>query len=195
MKNIQTLPKLLLIFSLFLTAPTGLTLAHGEDGLEFTAQADGYTADMDYAARVIEAGGSTGRFSFSIFADEARSEGVEFTDLWVTITQVSTEEGKRDSTIFAGPINKPDFGATGFTYAFYEAGPYVVSVRYMNEGEKITQVEFPIEVIEVEDVDSGNSLGTQFFIGVVAGLLVGILGTAVVLRRKNVVVSDSDSAE
>lgn len=183
MKKIQTLTKLLLVYTLLLVTPVSIVLAHGEGGLEFTAQGDGFTADMDYSRDIIEAGGSTGRFNFSVFADEARSEGVEFSDLWVTITQVSSEDGKRGSTIFAGPINKPKFGATGFTYAFYESGPYLVSVRYMNEDEKITQVEFPIEVIEVEDDDTESPLTLQFFVGLLIGLVVGG-GTILVLKRE-----------
>lgn len=184
MKKMHTLSKLILIYTLLLTTPISVALAHGEDGLEFTAQGDGYTADMDYSSSVIESGGSTGRFSFSVFADEARTEGVEFSDLWVTITKVSNEGSKRGSPIFAGPINRPDFGAVGFTYAFYEPGPYVVSVRYMNEGEKITQVEFPIDVIESTDNTTDAELPLVPIGSALLGLVVGVGATLVVTSRK-----------
>jgi len=66
---------------------------------------------------------------------------VQITDVWLRIN-----EGRK--TYFAGGVHKPKFGPMGITYIFPDAGEYEISVRYQNDGEKITEYSFPLFVSE-----------------------------------------------
>jgi hypothetical protein len=123
--------------------------AHGEGGYELSAQVEGYTLDLDYDYPTIVAKGEVGRLTFDLFTDESRKERVPFTDVWVRINQTH-KDGKNGTTTFAGPVQKPEFGKTGFMYAFFEPGKYTVSVRYNNESQKVASHDFSIDVLPKE---------------------------------------------
>jgi hypothetical protein len=148
--------------------------AHGDGGYELTAQVDGYTLDLDYDYPTIVAKGEVGRLTFDLFTDESRKERVPFTDVWVRINQTHAD-GKNGTTTFAGPVQKPEFGKTGFMYAFFEAGKYAVSVRYNNEAQKVVAHDFLIDVLPKE-VPKNSFLNTDMLIGGgVGGSLVALL--------------------
>ncbi len=161
--------KTIALLSICLSLP-GIVLAHGEGGLEFSQTVDGMVVDLDYDRLIIEAKGNVGRFTFDLFKDETRTERIEFTDLWVRVTKI--EEGKKvGALLFAGPIDKPVFGRTGMSFAFFEPGKYLFSVRYMNGEDKIVEGEFPVDVYSVS-TEKEPFLNKDLGIGLIAGVLV-----------------------
>jgi hypothetical protein len=159
---------------LFLGVFSGV-YAHGT-GLSYEVNNNGYAIDIGYDERITALESS--RFDFV-----ARREGVdtsqndEFTDVWVTFSSDS-------KLYFGGAIHKSQFGSTGFTYVFPEAGTYTVSSRYEKDGETVAKAEFQIDVAPPL---SEKKVPTQFMmysmIGF-AGLLLGVAGGLLISQSK-----------
>lgn len=143
-------------------------------GVSFEDTKEGYKIDIGHA-EFFAAGEST-RFDFTLYPEDIENiEGDIFTDVWVTITQDK-------KLFFAGGIDKPVFGATGFTYLFPEAGTYVLSARYQKDGDSLVQTEFPIEVTKAVDaVKKGNPLFLYLALAI-GGVLAGF-GAGVIVRK------------
>ena len=166
--HMKNLYKAIVVLSIILCLP-GVVLAHGEGGLEISQTIDGIVVDLDYDRLIVEAKGDVGRFTFDLFKDETRTERIEFTDLWVRISKV--EEGKKTGALlFAGPVDRSIFGRTGFSYAFFEPGQYIFSVRYMDGENKIVEGDFPVDVYELA-TKKEPFINKDMGIGLIAGVL------------------------
>ena len=117
-----------------------LVSAHGT-GATFEEEKDGYFVDIGYSEPApVEL--QPLRFDFSTHVattSEAASDDEVFTDVWVRIAQDRT-------LFFSGGINKPNFGPTGFTYIFPQAGEYQITARFQNDGETVVESTFPLIV-------------------------------------------------
>jgi hypothetical protein len=112
--------------------------AHGT-GVSFEETKEGYKIDIGHD-EFIAALEST-RFDFALYLEDiSRVEGDVFTDAWVTIT-------KDKKLYFGGAVDKPVFGATGFTFVFPEEGVYTIATRFQKDGETVIKTEFPLEII------------------------------------------------
>lgn len=151
--------------------------AHGS-GVSFEEFKDGYKVDIGHDEFIAQ--GEATRFDFALLPEDLSAvEGELFSDVWVTLT-------KDKKLFFAGGIDKPVFGATGFTYVFPEQGSYVVSARFQKEGETVVKSEFPLEVIApLEEKKELNPMILYMLIGF-AGLALGVAtGLFIPRRTKN----------
>lgn len=170
MKNITTL------LIVFLGISVGGLQAHAHgSSFSYEETKEGYLIDIGYDEFI--AADESVRFDFMVYPEDLTTiEGEVFTDVWVTITQ-------DNKIFFAGGIEKPVFGATGFTYIFPEEGEYTLSARFQNDGESLVQTEFPLTIIP--PLEQENELPVWVFplITGVAGLVVG-MGAGLLLPRK-----------
>jgi hypothetical protein len=146
--------------------PVTFLLAHGT-GVSFEETKDGYKIDIGHDEFIAE--NESVRFDFALYPENIENvEGEVFTDVWVTIT-------KDKKIYFAGGIDKPVFGTTGFTYVYPEQGTFLLSARFQKDGETITKTEFPLTVIAPLDaVPPPNPLVVPALYGGI-GLLLGAL--------------------
>ena len=118
--------------------------AHGA-GLTLTATTSQHLIDVDYSDFEIYAGES-GRFDLRLFADEARTKPVDFSQVWVRVVQKGDlPEG---DTIFSGWLSKASFGPTGFTIELPDVGEYNLIVRYASTDETIASFTLPITAVK-----------------------------------------------
>jgi len=143
----------------------GVVFAHGT-GVSFEETKEGYKIDIghDESIAALEAT----RFDFALYPEDLESiEGEIFSDVWVTIMQDK-------NLFFAGGIDKPTFGGTGFTYVFPHEGTYVISARFQKDGDTVVQSEFPLEIgAPIETKKEMPALILALLIGV-SGLFVGV---------------------
>jgi hypothetical protein len=166
----------ILLFVLLLQASTGAQ-AHGS-GISHEEQKNGYFIDIGYDQEFPIAQDSL-RFDFVTYPEDRGSiEGEVFTDVWVRISQDR-------ELFFSGGINKPVFGATGFTYMFPREGTYEVFARFQNDGETVVETSFTINVLPMVIEEEVSWLG---LVGAgSAGFVLGA-GGMLLLRRKTKVV-------
>lgn len=153
-----------------------LTFAHG-NSFSYEENKDGYLIDIGYDEFI--AADESIRFDFSVYPENIEAveiEGELFTDVWVTITQDK-------KAYFAGGIDKPVFGTTGFTYAFPKEGTYTLSARFQKDGESIVATEFQVTVIP--PLEGEKSLPPLVLPSLFAfvGLLIGFAGGLFIPRR------------
>lgn len=192
MKNIRLTLLTVVLFAGFAALPHAVH-AHGEAGLTFSAtstteDAPPYQVDIDYAEAAIVAD-SFGRFDFNLFTDASREKPVEYTDLWVRISEQDSD-GKRGQSLYAGSVAKAQFGGTGFSYVFPKGGQYVLSVRYNNAGkdgwgETVAEAEFTLNVLRAYDENKFN-FGTEFWVGLIVGLFAALIGLLPLLMRARI---------
>ena len=143
----------------------GLAFTHGA-GQSLEKVLGEYRLDIGYSPPIFEAQDPS-IFDFDLLFDET-NEQVVFSDIWVRIVK-----GKK--TVFATGIHKPDFGGVTMVYSFPEKGDYELTVRFQNEGEKIVEGSFPLEVQgRTETSEPGISfpwLAIGIFFGIIAGFL------------------------
>ncbi len=169
------LQKAVLLSIFYFLFSISLVFAHGT-GVSYEETRDGYKIDIGHDEFIAE--GESTRFDFVLHPENIEAaEGEIFTDVWVTFT-------KDKQIYFAGGINKPVLGATGFTYAFAEEGVYVVTARFQKSGETLTKIEFPLTVLPpLNTVPTPNPfVVTSFFLGL--GFGVGVVGTVVFRKLK-----------
>jgi hypothetical protein len=161
------------VFSFFFFLNYSLVSSHGT-GVSYEETKDGFKIDIGHD-EFIAAEEST-RFDFALYPENLDTiEGEVFTDVWVTFT-------KDKKIFFAGGINKPVFGTTGFTYVFPKEGVYTVSARFQKYGETVVKTEFPITIIAPLDLVEPTS---SFLFPIVFGgfgFLIGIIFTVVIRK-------------
>ncbi|MEK7464152.1 MAG: hypothetical protein AAB617_00010 [Patescibacteria group bacterium] len=162
-------------YLIFLTALslTLVTTSYGHGGGQTIEQSVGdYIIEVDYNSLSPEIRAQTSiRFDVGISnKDETETPG--FTDVWVTIAPNNSFD-----TVFAGDINKLEFGGTGFTFTFPKAGDYKLTARFQKNGKSFhEEASFPLTVVEEEVGDSpDNRYGSvvEIVIGVIIGLAIG----------------------
>ncbi len=178
----RTLHTILLFFLCFALSSTQV-FAHGSS-FSYEETKDGYLIDIGYDEFIAE--GESVRFDFDIYPEDITTiEGEVFTDVWVTITQ-------NNKIFFAGGIEKPVFGATGFTYVFPEEGEYVLSARFQNEGNSIVETEFPVTIIPpLEGEETTSPIVIGGIMGV-AGLICGV-GIGLFIPRKKTILKENQN--
>lgn len=165
--------KVLIIVSLFILP--GLIFSHGS-GISIEATVDGYLLDIGLSEEVIT-NAEPVRIDFSLF-DESTSDPVNFSDIWLRINQ----EGK---VFFAGGVSKPQFGLTGVSYMFLDAGEYTINVRYQKNGKAIVEHSFMVTVSDVstksdtEQPFKDVKVLALFVLAFIAGF-----GVAIVTRKR-----------
>ncbi len=166
------------LFSVMFLTGVALVSAHGSS-FSYEEVKDGYKIDIGYDEFI--AADESVRFDFTIYPEPVESidasEGELFTDVWVTITQDK-------KAYFAGGIDRPIFGVTGFTYAFPKEGEYVLTARFQKDGETVVATEFPINIIP--PLDQKKTLPPMLLYGLfgVAGLLIGFAGGLFIPKKK-----------
>ena len=149
--------------------------AHG-NSFSYEETKDGYLIDIGYDEFI--AADESVRFDFTVYPEDLDSvEGEVFSDVWVTLTQDR-------KVFFAGGVDKPVFGVTGFTFAFPKEGTYTLSARFQKDGETVVATEFPITVIP--SLDTSREL-PPFVIpsaAAVAGLLLGLAGGFIISNKR-----------
>lgn len=152
-----------------------IVFAHGT-GVSFEETKEGYKIDIghDESIAALEAT----RFDFALYPEDLESiEGEIFSDVWVTIMQDK-------SLFFAGGIDKPTFGGTGFTYVFPQEGRYVISARFQKDGDTVVQSEFPLDIIAPFETTQEMPPWVLTLLLCAAGLFVGI-AIGLFIPRKN----------
>jgi len=164
--------KRLILLSFFLPV---LAFAHGSGGT-FETTIDEYKVDIGYTPEFIDTDNQV-RLDFSAYEITAdpNASTTEFTDVWVRVSQ-------GNNLYFAGNINKPEFGPTGFSTVLSEPGEYDVFARFQANGESLVEVNFPLTVDEGESSPTGYSV-TKILAGA-AALLVGLMIGFIVGRRR-----------
>lgn len=160
---------LLAMFAIVFTASVFTAYGHGA-GASFEQIENGYLIDIGYSPEEIEAGTSV-RLDFNIF-EEASGSPVPFSDVWLRIT-------KEEQTLFAGGIQRADFGGTGVMYTPPDAGVYTISARFQNNGEALAEAEFPLDVQPSDETANPIPLAWGLL-----GLIVGGVGTFLVIRNR-----------
>jgi len=164
---------LVLLSIVFLLSPASI-LAHG-NSFSHEETKDGYKIDIGYDEFI--AANESVRFDFAAYPEDIdAAEGEIFTDVWVTLTQDK-------KAYFAGGIDKPVFGATGFTYAFPKEGSYILSARFQKDGETVVATEFPIEVLPPLDQEEEFPLPVMMAFSAVVGLLIGSAAVFFISRK------------
>ncbi len=168
---------LFLLIVLSMSMPL-ITYSHG-DTFSYEETKEGYKIDIGHDEFIAK--GESVRFDFAVYPENIEAiEGEVFTDVWVTLT-------KDKKAYFAGGVDKPVFGATGFTFVFPEEGVYTLSARFQNEGDTVVQTEFPLEIIPAIDEPKQLPPFVLNSIFAAGGLLLGF-GIAFFIPRKNKIV-------
>lgn len=147
---------------------------------------DGRLVDIGYSPEVPRADEQI-RLDFAIYKPDTR-EALPFTDIWVRIIDAN------DRLLFAGGLNKAEFGLTGLTYLFPTPGPYKVFARF-SDGDT-TVVEATAE-ITIGAAVSGSRLpfGVSEALAFLAGAIIAAMATVAFVwrfglpRRKSATVS------
>jgi len=152
-----------------------IVLAHG-NSFSYEETKEGYLIDIGHDEFI--AADESVRFDFSVYPEDLESvEGEVFSDVWVTLTQDR-------KVFFAGGIDKPVFGTTGFTFAFPEEGTYMLSARFQKDGETVVATEFPITVIPSLEKKKGLPPFVVPSGAAVAGLLIGLAGGFIISNKR-----------
>ncbi len=168
---------LLLLLTFAWTTGALSVFAHGT-GVSYEETKEGYKIDIGHD-EFIAALEST-RFDFALYPEDiANTDGEVYTDVWVTLT-------KDKKLFFGGAVDKPVFGATGFTFVFPETGTYIVSARFQKDGETVTKAEFPLTIISPLETKSKSNIPVWMLPVCVgfASLLVGCAGGFLLARKK-----------
>lgn len=152
-----------------------LTLAHGVGFASLSEETDeGYFVDFGYQEDTLIEDTAT-RFTFELYDEPGTTTMSSFTEVWVV---VKGEEG----TIYSGGVDRPEFGETGITFTFPNAGNYTVALRYQENSAILANAEFPLTVPESQRNEKGGSM-TPLFIVAIIGLVVGFLLGRVLPKR------------
>ena len=159
-----------LLLCLVLFTPATL-VAHGTGGT-YETTVDGYVVDIGYTPEVIDTESQV-RFDFSAYEELETASSTEFTDVWVRVSN----DGQ---LFFAGNINRPIFGPTGFSTVLGTPGEYQVFARFQADGESLVEVSFPLTVAAA--TESSSTKATT--LGLVALVLVFGMGLGFLVGRR-----------
>lgn len=141
-----------------------VALGHGE-GQSIEKVVGEYLVELEYEELALTAEEPV-RLDFKIL-NNATKEDVEFTDIWVRVTQDK-------KTLFASAIAKPDFGKVGMTYTFSDAGEYELNLRFQNKDKSIAEASFPL-AIGVNEMSKKESKNMDTIVGWVGGGIIGLI--------------------
>lgn len=165
---------------LFLTlglVPALSVLAHG-DGTSIEKVLNGYLVDIGYSPTELKTG-EQARFDFLLHKASAVTNTAEddTSRVPVDFSSVFVRLEKDNRLLFAGELNKPEFGKAGFSYVFPSSGDYSGYARYSHGDETLVEAEFEFSVAEGEG-DSSTSFGSSvpaLIVGLLAGVLLSTL--------------------
>jgi hypothetical protein len=135
------------------------------DGASFEEEKEGYLIDIGYEPELLVATEQI-RLDFKLSTEEMVDP---FTDVWVYVE-------KNGVVYFSGGIHESFFGPTGLTLVLPEAGNYIVSARFQNNGILVVETEFPIVVgvTKAAATDTRNT-AVVFFLALLLGIGLGYL--------------------
>lgn len=143
--------------------------AHG-DTPSFQLEVGSYLIDIGYSTETPSTKDAV-LFDFGITTS---GEEVAFSDVWVKI------EDEKKAVVLATGVYNAEFGGPRLSYVFPEAGTYTLFARFENEDGSLAEASFPLTVNSAEEPLDG-----KYLFGL-AGLIVGVLGAFLALRRKSV---------
>lgn len=167
----------LFVFVVFTATPDD-AYAHGS-GLTLSATTTSYFVDVDYADFAVYQNES-GRFDLKLFTDPDRTKAVDFSQVFVRITQKG--ELPEGDTIFSGWLVKAAFGPTGFSIALPRAGEYLMTVRFAQSDKTIEAATLPFSV--TERPSSSAPLRTVAIYVVIALCVLAAAASIVITRRR-----------
>lgn len=134
-------------------------------GQSLEKQINGYFVDVGYDATDKIYTGDTIRFDFNLWIED-KSDMADFDHVWVRIAP------KEEGIAFAGFLYRPEFLLTGMSYTFQEAGPYELTVRFLDKDDKsLAEALFPLIV----EKPSSFSFSADMITGVVGGSIIGLI--------------------
>jgi hypothetical protein len=163
----------LILIAIFATAH--IASGHGF-GQSLEKVVDIYIIDVGFDAVDLVAGEPI-RLDIVLW-NKDRTETPDFTDAWVRIAP--SDRG----IVFAGNLHQPEFGSTGMTFMFPEAGDYELTIRFQNNDKAVAEASFPLKV----GAGAKNSSGA-FSGNVLSGAFLGFIAGCVLvwfLRRKKI---------
>ena len=148
-----------------------------------------YTANVDYDAIGGIFTGTPVQFAFQLF-NKDRSQPIDFSDVWVSITPKGAANSGFMLPIFDGGIVGSGFPPSGMTFTFLAGGSYELRLRYDKGVKTLAEATFPLTV----GTGGGKNLTTNGAStgGLMKGIIIGVfsmlfIGLAVwFLRRKKV---------
>jgi len=140
-------------------------------GVSHETTVDGIHIDIGYSAAAPVVGESV-IFDFNLPVGE---EDEVYTDVWVRV------DGDDGSVKLATAVYNAQFGGPRMSYVFPSAGTYTLSVRYENEGEALVKTEWQLVVVPAS---SSGFFGFPWYAYLLAGLLIGGVGTYLVLGKR-----------
>ncbi|MEX0917806.1 MAG: hypothetical protein WDZ93_01485 [Candidatus Paceibacterota bacterium] len=150
-------------------------VAAHSSGASIEQTIDGYLVDIGYSPEEPRSGEQI-RFDFYLYDAETDTQ-VPFTDIWFRLE----DDGR---LLYAGGLAKAEFGATGMTIAFPEAGTYTGFARFSNEGEALVEIEFTLSVQQGDVSGAGTFSFLALGVGVVAGALLSLVGIFLFIRTR-----------
>lgn len=164
-----------LVFVLFLFLPV-IAEAHGA-GAYFETVAGAYVVDVGYSTPAPQDTESV-IFDFQLRDKNTKlTQGtdVTFTDVWVKI------ESEDKQVVFASGIYNAEFGGPRMSYVFPKPGTYLISVRYENGQQSLTETSFPMTVLPAPPDSGTGAIESVWYL--LGGVVLGLLGTYLVRRK------------
>ncbi len=145
----------------------GMAFANGF-GMVLDKRVGDYTVNIDYDAVAGIFANDPVQFAFQLF-NKDRTQPVDFSDVWVTITPSGTGSNYTPP-IFSSGIATPHFAPAGMTFAFPKSGSYDVAVRFEKDEKVLAEASFPLTATEYS---KGFMLTKDVLVGAVSGLALG----------------------
>lgn len=145
-----------------------LASAHSVGFANLTEETEeGRVVDFGYEEATMIEGVPT-RMSFELYDEAGTTTMSSFTEVWIVI---KGEAG----TIYSGGLDRPEFGETGITFTYPEAGAYTVSARFQENNAILANATFELSVAESQR-NSEGSKATPMVIGAIALVIGFFLG-------------------
>lgn len=154
----------------------GAFIGGHDGGASIEQVVDGYLIDIGYSPETPTAGEQT-RFDFAVYNSDTQEE-VDFTDIWVRILD------EEDNLLFAGGLNKAEFGLTGLTYLFSYPGSYEIFVRFSDGSTSVVETTASVEVSK-SDEEFSFKFGVSEVVAFVAGIVVALVFMYLIPNRSN----------
>jgi len=181
MKKLTVLFFMMMVFCT-VVSPFGI-YAHGV-GTTLDAVVGDYAVNVDYDAPFGIIAGDSVQFVFEL-SDKNRTQKIDFTDVWVSITPADTK-GFFGGPIFSGGIAGTMAIPPEVTFVFSSGGSYNLALRFEKDKKTLTEATFPLSVANNQDGGSGFTISflrfsNDFWKGVLSVLVIGML--ALMIRK------------
>ncbi len=150
------------IIGFILLVSTSFVFANGF-GITLDKAVGDYVANVDYDAVNGIAPGYPVQFAIQLF-NKDRSQPIDFSDVWVTITPSDSSNAGYVPPIFDGGLIGSTFPPTGMTLIFQKSGSYEMKLRYDKDQKTLVETSFPLKVEGTSgSITVVNVKGPDFF--------------------------------